>query len=161
MALGLESPLKKCPSVVVVIIVIIIIVFIYLKTNVSRNKNNLVIFGHLICQTGSGWQEELKRLFQRISLVTFLELWNFHRIRRRWYQFDQIKQIKQPFSAEVIGGISTKSLMSRYIHNYGNRSSTTGNSVLSTLHHFWFKYPNIWFVTIIRLRKYQLCFFFV
>ena len=74
MALGLESPLKKCPSVVVVIIVIIIIVFIYLKTNVSRNKNNLVIFGHLICQTGSGWQEELKRLFQRISLVTFLEL---------------------------------------------------------------------------------------
>lgn len=75
MALGLESPLKKCASVVVVIIVIIIIiVFIYLKTNVSRNKNNLVIFGHLICQTGSGWQEELKRLFQRISLVTFLEL---------------------------------------------------------------------------------------
>lgn len=75
MALGLESPLKKCPSVAVVIIVIIIIVFIHLKTNVSRNKNNLVIFGHLICQTGSGWQEELKRLFQRIiSFVTFLEL---------------------------------------------------------------------------------------
>ena len=74
MALGLESPLEKCLSVVVVIIVIIIIVLIYLKTNVSRNKNNLVIFGHLICQTESGWQEELKRLFQRISLVTFLEL---------------------------------------------------------------------------------------
>ena len=45
MALGLESPLKNCSSVVVVIIVIIIIVFIYLKTNASRNKNNLIIFG--------------------------------------------------------------------------------------------------------------------
>jgi len=74
MALGsVERPLKKCPSVVVVIIIIVIII-IYLKTNASRNKNNLIIFGHLICQTGSGWQEELKRLFQRISLVTFLEL---------------------------------------------------------------------------------------
>ena len=77
MALGLESPLKKCSSVVVIIviiIIIIIIIIIYLKTNVSRNKNNLIIFGHLICQTGSGWQEEVKRLFQKISLVTFLEL---------------------------------------------------------------------------------------
>ena len=70
MALGsIERCLKKCPSVVIVIIIII-----YLKTNASRNKNNLIIFGHLICQTGSGWQGELKRLFQRISLVTFLEL---------------------------------------------------------------------------------------
>ena len=105
------------------------------------------------------WKDYFKELvWSRFwNLAT---LWNFHWIRRRWYQFDQIRQIKQSFSAEVIGGISTKSLMSRYIHNYGNRSSTTGNSGLSTLSHFWFKYPNIWFVTIIRLRKYQLCFFF-
>ena len=43
MALGLESPLTKCPSVVVIIIVIIIIIITYLKMNASRNKNNLII----------------------------------------------------------------------------------------------------------------------
>lgn len=69
-------------------------------------------------------------------------LGNFHWIRRRWYQFDEIKQTKQSFFAEVIGGISTKSLMSRCIHNNCNRSSTTGNLGLLTRSHFWFKYPN-------------------